>query len=49
MEVEKGAAARTRDKDLKDFGMRNAGLDSPQKAEEQEAEDKNLGTCPLMG
>lgn len=46
--VEKRAGVRTRGKDLKDFGMRNAGLDSPQKVEEQEAEDKNLGTCPLM-
>lgn len=49
MGVERGEGVRARDKDLKDFGIRTTGLNSPKKEEEQEAEDRNVGTCPLWG
>lgn len=49
MGAELGEAVRTREKDLKDFGIRTTGLDSLKKEEEQEDEDRALGTCLLIG
>lgn len=45
---EVGEAVRTRDKDLKDVGMKTKGLDLCRKEEaKQEAEDSIWGTCSL--
>lgn len=41
---------RTREKDLKGFGIRTTGLDSPEKeGKEPEADERAAGACSLLG